>query len=124
MDNKTFRYSYSPTEKQEIEDIKNKYQPTEEESLAQKIKALDKKTETDSAISAIIFGIVSTLIFGIGLTLSLTFNAYYAGGAVGLIGLAGMGTTPFMNEKIKQYHKKKVSKKIVALCDEYLKISK
>ena len=36
MDNKTFYYSYSPTEKQEIEAIKKKYQPSEEENLAKK----------------------------------------------------------------------------------------
>ncbi len=124
MDNKTFYYSYSPTEKQEIQEIKNKYQPNEEESLAQRIKALDKKTDSTSAIISVITGIVTTLVFGVGLTLTLTFDAYYLGGIIGLIGLIGMAANPFLNDKIKQYNKQRVSKKIVELCDEYLNISK
>lgn len=122
--NKTFYYSYSPTEKQEIQEIKNKYQPDEDESLAQKIKAIDKRTDSNSAITSVILGIVFTLVFGAGLSLALSYNSYYLGGIVGFIGLMGMTATPFLNEKIKQRNRKKVAKKIVALCDEYLKINK
>lgn len=120
MDNKKFQYKYFPSEKQEIEEIRKKYQCSEEESLAQQIKALDKKADTEGTICSIIFGIVSTLVFGFGLTLCLTFNSYYAGCIVGVIGLVGMGTTPFLDDKLKKYYKKRVSKKIVELCDKYL----
>lgn len=121
MENKKFRYTYSPTEKQEIENIKKKYQQSEEESLAQRIKSLDKKADTEGTICSIVFGIVSTLIFGVGLTLCLTFNSYYIGAVVGTVGLIGMGATPFIDDKFKKYYKKRFSKKIVELCDEYLK---
>ncbi len=120
MDNNTFQYSYSPTEKQEIEAIKKKYQPTEEESLAQRIRKLDKYAENSSAVYSIILGLFFTLLFGAGLSLCLSRKIYDIGIAIGVLGLAGMGATPFLNEKLKQRKKQKVSKKIVSLCDQYL----
>ena len=121
MNNKTFYYSYSPTEKQEIEAIKNKYQPSEDEDLVLQIKKLDKRAENSCAIFSVFFGLVSTLIFGAGLSLCLSMKIYYQGTILGIIGLAGMGLTPFLNERIKQVVKNKYAKKIVGLCDEYLK---
>lgn len=123
-DNKTFYYSYSPTEKQEIQDIKAKYQPDEDESLAQKIKAMDKKTDSKGAIISVILGIAFTLVFGFGLALALSFKSYYLGGIVGFLGLVGMTIVPFLDDKIKQHNRNKIAKKIVALCDEYLKNNK
>ena len=121
MDNKTFYYSYPPTEKQEIEAIKKKYQPSEEENLAKKIKALDKQAENASAVYSIVFGVFFTLVFGAGLSLCLSAKIYDIGIALGVAGLIGMGTTPFLNEKIKRIKMQKYAQKIISLCDEYLK---
>ncbi len=121
MDNKTFHYSYSPTERLEIEAIRKKYAPCNEDGLARKIKKLDNKIESSCAAVSIIFGMSFAIIFGIGTALCLIKHMYLPGAFLITIGIIGMGTTPFINNKIKEKTKQKSAKKILELCDEYLK---
>ncbi|MBQ7296461.1 MAG: hypothetical protein IJW86_09800 [Clostridia bacterium] len=120
MDNKTFHYSYSPTEKQEIEEIKKKYEPSKEESMAQRIKQMDNNVENSATIASIAFGLFFALVFGAGLSLCLAYEMYVYGAAIGLIGMAGMSTTPFFCSRYKEKKKNKTAKKIIELCNEYL----
>lgn len=121
MNNKTFHYSYSPTEKQEIEAIRKKYTFSNEISLAQEIKRLDNSLENSGTVASILFGLIATLIFGLGLSLCIAKQLYTPGVIIGVLGIIGMGITPFLNTKIKEKNKRKKAKKMLALCDEYLK---
>ncbi len=121
MDNKTFHYSYSPTERLEIEAIRKKYTCCDEEGLARKIKKLDNETESSCAAVSTVYGMLFAVIFGIGIALCIIKHLYLPGAFLITIGIIGMGTTPFVNNRVREKTKQKSAKKILELCDEYLK---
>lgn len=123
-----FSFTYSLKDRQEIEEIRKKYTTDDKEikemSLADKIRVIDRKTETEATVIAIIFGIVATLVFGSGLAIILEGQAYSVGIPIGLLGLTGMGVTPVLFKRTLKYYRNKVSKKMLGLIDEYLDMTK
>ena len=71
MDNK-FTYSYS-TKQQEVEAIRKKYLPKKESALEQ-MKKLDNHVTKKVTIIAIAFGIINTLILGIGMCFTMVLG--------------------------------------------------
>ncbi|MBE6663528.1 MAG: dihydropteridine reductase [Ruminococcaceae bacterium] len=76
MENNTFSYNYSVTRNKEVENIRKKYVPEEENKL-EKLKRLDLRVQTAGTIEALCLGIVGLLIFGIGMCF---FLEVFAGG--------------------------------------------
>ena len=70
MENNTFTYSYSAARNKEVEDIRRKYIPHEESKL-ERLKRLDRKVQSAGTIEGICFGIIGSLVFGIGMCFAL-----------------------------------------------------
>jgi F0F1-type ATP synthase assembly protein I len=66
MENKKFTYSYSATRNKEVERIRNKYLPKEENKL-ETLKRLDSRVQNAGMIESLCIGIIGALIFGIGM---------------------------------------------------------
>ena len=66
MENYTFSYNYSATRNKEVESIRRKYMPEEENKL-EKLKRLDLRVQTAGTVESLCFGIVGALVFGIGM---------------------------------------------------------
>ena len=66
MENSTFNYTYSAAKNKEVESIRRKYLPQEESKL-ERLKKLDRRVQTAGTIESLCFGIVGTLVFGIGM---------------------------------------------------------
>ena len=60
MENKTFRYSYSATQNKEVESIRNRYLPKEENKI-EILKKLDSKVQSAGMIESLCLGIVGTV---------------------------------------------------------------
>lgn len=76
MGNQEFRYTYTvPTEaeKQEIDYIRRQYSPRSESDM-EKLRRLHNKVNQLPQIISLIFGIIGTLIFGLGLTCALEWS--------------------------------------------------
>ena len=73
-----FEYKYTALnekEKKEVENIRNQYLEQEKEiSNIDRLKKLDSKVKNIPTAVALSVGIVSTLIFGLGLTFFLVTN--------------------------------------------------
>lgn len=93
MENNKFEFNYSaPTEKErkEIERIRRQYESktlTDRELKMARLRKLDSKVRNLSMILPLTFGIVGTLIFGLGLTLILEWSQWILGIIFALIGV-------------------------------------
>ena len=65
-----FSYRYSGEESNEIERIRKKYLPREENGL-EKLRRLDRDVENAGRISSLSVGIIGTLVFGLGMCFGL-----------------------------------------------------
>ena len=66
MENKPFAYNYSAVRNKEVESIRRKYLPEEENKL-ETLKRLDYKVQSAGMIESLCIGIIGALVFGIGM---------------------------------------------------------
>ena len=110
-----FTYSYSASQKAEIEAIRRKYLPRQETRM-------EELRRLDSAAFAIAWGTLFALIFGGGLSLSLEQSGtlLLAGIALGLPGLIGMLLTYPLYVRLERRGREKIAERILAISDELL----
>ena len=111
------------TDKIYAEAIANEYAP-KKTSKAVALKKLDAKAKRPSDIFAYTFGIVSALVLGVGMCLSMsvigggTVLMRAIGIAVGVIGIAGVSVNYPIYKKIRENGKKKYAADIIKLARE------
>ena len=74
MENNTFTYQYSATRNREVENIRRKYMPQEENKLKQ-LKKLDARVQNAGVIEGLCLGIIGALVFGVGMCFFLNVFA-------------------------------------------------
>lgn len=120
-----FEYKYTALnekEKKVVEDIRNQYLEQEKyNSNIDKLKKLDSKVKNIPTALALSIGIVSTLIFGVGLTFFLEWTDYmYVGIPFAVIGmLMTLMAYPIYN-KVHIYMKNKYKDEIIRLSNDLL----
>ena len=62
----TFEYTYSAKQQQEIESIRKKYLPKEEDKM-ERIRKLDREAERPGMIASLATGVIGALMLGIGM---------------------------------------------------------
>ena len=125
--NSSFHYTYSAAQQQEIEAIRKKYLPPEEDKMELLRKLHGSATQKAKAAS-ISIGIVGSLILGTGMSLTMTdlgAGLGTAAMAVGiLVGLAGMVLVvlayPVYNRVLKK-ERARIAPEILRLTEELLK---
>lgn len=111
------------TDKFYAEQIANEYAP-KEDSKVKALKRLDAKAKNPSRIFAYTFGIVSSLLLGVGMCLAMSIigggsGAMIALGVmVGLIGIAGVSVNYFIYKKLLEKSKQKYAQDIITLAKE------
>lgn len=70
MENNTFTYNYSAVRNREVERIRSKYLPREENKL-DRLKRLDLRVQTAGTLESLCLGIIGILVFGIGMCFGL-----------------------------------------------------
>lgn len=119
---KTFEYSYSAKEQQEIARIRQKYAPREESTL-ERLRALDASATKPGTVAAIAVGVIGSLILGTGMwfTMGLQGVYFFPGVAIGLAGLAMMGVAYPLYKRITKKRREKITPEILRLTDELSK---
>ena len=125
MDEKkeTFNYTYSASQQQEIKRIREKYMPpTQEEDKMARLRKLDAGVTKPGTIVSLIVGIISTLIFGLGMCCTMVWTDLFIPGIViGIIGLAGIVSAYPLYVQITKKQRAKVAPEIMRLTDELIK---
>lgn len=121
-----FHYTYSAERQQEIEAIRKKYLPKEEDKLEQ-LRRLHNSASERAQAASIALGVIGTLLFGLGMSLALTELAAFLGAlslAVGIaVGMAGLALIalayPVYNAVLKK-ERSRIAPEILRLSDELL----
>lgn len=118
----TFRYNYSAQENAEVQEIRRKYLPREENKF-EELKCLDDTVQKSGVIESLCVGILGTLVFGIGLCLAMQViaNGHFfriLGIVVGIIGIAIMLVAYPIYRKMMGKAKDKYTPRILELTAE------
>ncbi|MBR1456453.1 MAG: hypothetical protein IJ594_04760 [Oscillospiraceae bacterium] len=114
-----FNYSYSAERQAEVEAIRRKYLPPEEqENKLERLRRLDASVGVPAMIASLALGIVSILVFGLGMCCFLLWTQWAAGAAACLIGAAGMLYAPRLYARLLQARREKLAPEILRLTDE------
>ena len=128
MDNKEeFSFTYSAQQQKEVEEIRKKYLPKEEDKMEQLRKLHAMPTQKAQAASLAV-GVIGALILGTGMSVCLTdigaalgSLAMVIGIAVGIVGMVLVALAyPIYNRVLKK-QREKIAPEILRLSDELLK---
>lgn len=119
---KSFSYTYSAGQQEEIKNIRQKYMPKEEDKMEQ-LRRLDKSVTKLGSIVAFIVGIISTLILGVGMCCTMVWSdeLFIPGIVIGIIGIIGVSITYPLYTHITKKQREKLAPEIMRLTDELLK---
>lgn len=118
----SFEYSYSSEQQKEIEQIRKKYLPQEEDKMEQ-LRKLDQSAAKKGTIYSIVAGVIGTLIMGLGLTCSIEWGGMLLipGILIGIIGMALMGIAYPIYTIVTKKEREKIAPQILALTEELSK---
>lgn len=127
MENKEgFHFTYSAAQQQEIENIRKKYLPQEEDKMAQLRKLHHSATRKAQAWS-IALGVIGALLLGTGMSLfmtdlgcSLGTMAYVLGIAVGLVGMVLVALAYPAYNKVLKKERARIAPEVLRLTDELM----
>ena len=128
MENKEgFQFTYSAAQQQEVENIRKKYLPKEEDKMEQLRKLHAIPTQKAQAASLAV-GIIGALIMGTGMSLAMTeigaalgSLAMVLGIVVGIVGMVLVALAYPLYNRVLKKQREKIAPEILRLSDELLK---
>lgn len=128
MENKeSFNFTYSAATQQEVEDIRKKYLPREEDKMEQLRKLHAIPTQKAQA-AALAVGIIGALIMGTGMSLAMTDIgaalgqlAMVLGVVIGIAGMVLIALAYPIYSRVLQKQRQRIAPEILHLTDELLK---
>ena len=133
MENKeTFNYTYSAKEQKEIQEIRKKYEVTEgKEDKMATLRRMDAEVTQKATVVSLVFGVVGTLIMGMGMSFAMTdigatfgFSgrlSMIVGIFIGVVGMVVLGVAyPLYNLVLKK-EREKIAPEIIRISDELMK---
>ena len=127
MEHPSFEYTYSAQQQQEVEAIRQKYLPKEEDKMEQLRRLHAIPTQKAQAVSLAV-GIIGALIMGTGMSLVMTDIgaalgrlAMIVGIAVGLVGMVLAALAYPVYNRVLKKQRAKVAPEILHLSEELLK---
>ena len=115
----TFEYRYSANQQEEIEAIRRKYLPKEEDKMEQ-LRQMDKRVSRKGTIISIIIGVIGCLLLGIGMCCTMEWAGrwFVPGIIIGVIGIVMIALAYPLYERITKKERKKIAPLILKLADE------
>ena len=128
MENKEgFSFTYSAEQQKEIEAIRKKYLPKEEDKMEQLRKLHAIPTQKAQAASLAV-GIIGALIMGTGMSIAMTdigsalgSLAMVIGIAIGIVGMALVALAYPLYNRVLKKQREKIAPEILRLTDELMK---
>jgi hypothetical protein len=128
--NRNFDFTYSAAQQQEIENIRSKYLPKEEqeEDKMQTLRRLHNSAGQKALRWAVIWGTIGTLIMGTGMSLVMTELGALLGKfglvigiAIGLVGIVLVALAYPLYNRILKKERARIAPQILRLSEELLK---
>jgi len=128
MENKEgFHFTYSAAQQREVENIRKKYLPKEEDKMEQlrKLHAIPTRKAQTASLAV---GIIGSLIMGTGMSLAMTqigaelgSLAMLIGVLVGIVGMVLVALAYPLYNRVLKKQREKIAPEILRLSDELLK---
>lgn len=120
--NKSFNYTYSAKEQEEIKNIRKKYIPQDEDKM-QLLKRLDESVYQKASVIALIIGIIGALVMGIGMSCCMVWagTLFIPGIIVGVIGIMLVCLAYPIYIRTLKKEREKIAPEIIRLTDELMK---
>ena len=122
----SFRYTYSAEQQKEIEHIRKKYLPPEEDKM-ETLRALHHSASRKAKGWSITLGIIGSLILGTGMSLCMTElgdllggNAMFLGIPVGLAGMVLVALAYPVYNRILKKERQRIAPEILRLTEELM----
>jgi uncharacterized membrane protein YeaQ/YmgE (transglycosylase-associated protein family) len=117
--NETFNYNYSSKQQEEIQRIREKYVPKEENKMEQ-LRHLDESATKPGTIAALAIGIIGTLLLGVGMCCTMVWADRYfiVGIVIGVIGIAVLVAAYPLYMHITKKQREKIAPEILRLTEE------
>ena len=127
MENNSFEYTYSAERQQEIEAIRKKYLPPQEDKMEQ-LRRLHSIPTQKAQAASIAMGVVGALILGTGMSLCMTdlgaalgYLAMVIGILIGLLGLVMVALAYPVYNIVLRKERQRIAPEILRLSEELLK---
>lgn len=127
--NEAFSYTYSAEQRKEIEEIRKKYLPPEQNKM-ERLRKLHASVGNKAMVLSIAIGIIGTLILGSGMSLIMTDLATSLGIAagaamvlgviLGLVGLIMVALAYPVYDRVLKKERARIAPEILRLTDELL----
>ncbi len=119
MEKKTFEYTYSAKQQQEIQNIRKKYLPKEEDKM-ELLRRLDKSAARKGTALSVIVGTIGCLIFGVGMCCTMIWPDFWfvPGIVIGAVGIALIAAAYPLYSHITQKERQKLAPQILKLTEE------
>ena len=128
----TFKYTYSAKEQEEIKAIRKKYAaPEETEDKMAQLRRMDGAVTQKATTVSLVFGVLGTLIMGLGMSLAMTDMGKSLGLAgemamliavlIGLVGIVLVCLAYPIYNTILRKEREKIAPEIIRLTDELMK---
>lgn len=115
----SFEYTYSAETQREIDAIRKKYLPREErEDKLEQLRKLDAGVTTPGMIASMALGILSTLVFGVGMCCFLVWSLWALGALLCVIGIVGMLVAPWLYHRLVEKRRQEIAPEILRLTEE------
>ncbi len=128
MDEKGFQYTYSAKEQNEINDIRKKYLPKDEDKMSQ-LRRLDASVYRKGTVVSLVIGIIGALVMGAGMSLVMTdigaklgmTSVMVPGIVIGVVGMIGVCLAYPVYQAVTKHERERIAPEIIRLSDELLK---
>lgn len=119
---KTFQYTYSSGDQEEVRKIRSKYMPAEESKL-DRLRRLDSQVTRKAGTYALTLGVLGTLILGTGMSCCMVWGGpvFVWGIVIGLAGMAALSLAYPLYGRIVRKEREKIAPEILRLTDELMK---
>lgn len=117
-----FEYNYSAKQQEEVEAIRKKYAPCEEDKMAL-LRKMDRDVEKPGTIAAIIAGVIGTLLLGIGMCCTMIWMEmlFIPGILIGILGIILIAAAYPIFKQVTKKQREKMAPQILALTEELMK---
>lgn len=124
----SFTYTYSAQQQEEIQNIRSKYLPPEEDKM-ERLRKLHHSTTQKAQVISLVLGIIGALVMGAGMSLVMTDigtvigmdGALIPGIVIGIIGVIPVALAyPIYNRVLKK-ERQRIAPEILRLSEELMK---
>ena len=125
MDNEnknTFTYTYSAKQQEEVQRIRKKYLPPEEDKMEQ-LRRLDRSSTRKGTIVSIIVGVAGCLLLGVGMCCTMVWmeRLFIPGVVIGVVGIVVVAAAYPLFNAITKKERERLAPQILKLTEELSK---